>query len=118
MIDVIRRDLSAARTFGHDDNGMPVLTSFGRIDPQTLEPRDRPVRLLYRVQDDNLYRVQETLDDPNLPHPFVELLGAGVSSMALTGEEKKDGSVPSHVHLTIQVPPPATQPVDCEIWLR
>lgn len=100
LIELLRRDLSHAQETRLGKNRVE-LVGFGSLDPSTLEPAQRPARVVYRLGDGDgaslLVREQTLLDEPR--HVWNETVGWGVAAFELvrafesTGERQATGDI-------------------------
>jgi prepilin-type N-terminal cleavage/methylation domain-containing protein len=85
-IELLRWDLTNAETISPMVDGV-MLQGHGGIDPSSLEPNNRLVRVTYRVRREggasDLFREQRYLDDPVRPQRWDDLVLRDVRRVAV-----------------------------------
>ena len=101
VVEMIRFDLANARWIKARANHV-TLTGFGGLDPRTLAPNHRPVRIIYTLKKTGsqtwLVREQAGLDAPSSGNGWSELICAGVEKFSI---ESIEGSGEAHAHLEL-----------------
>jgi type II secretory pathway pseudopilin PulG len=100
VVELLRHDLLSATSLRNAD-GTVVLHTFNRLDPDGLEPTERPTIVTYRVEDEGsipcLLRRQVTIDEPVPPSPFSALVACHVRKIEVKefppDREQKDHTV-------------------------
>src|SRR5205823_14004162 len=95
-------DLANGASMGFGGIGVE-LTGHGGIDPRTLAPNGRLVRVSYiRGADDVLRRKQTYLDDPVRPEPWSEIVAGDVQGLSVAQPNLPD----AQFVMTLVQPPP------------
>jgi prepilin-type N-terminal cleavage/methylation domain-containing protein len=85
-IELLRWDLTNAEMISPTADGV-LLQGHGGIDPSSLEPNNRLVRVTYRIRraggTSDLFREQRYLDDPVRPQPWDDLVLRDVRRVAV-----------------------------------
>jgi len=86
VVDLLQWDLTNARAMsGSADGRTLILVGHGAIDPSSLKPNGRLVRVTYLCQVRRsvpcLLRRQQYIDDPARPQAFTDLVASGVAGV-------------------------------------
>jgi prepilin-type N-terminal cleavage/methylation domain-containing protein len=106
-LDLLRRDLSQAQD-AKLGNGLLDVIAYSALDPATLEPSQRPARVVYRVETHQagscLVREQVPLDQASA-EPWKEVVAWGVTGLnaqAVRGGGAGSPGVPDSVQVDLQ----------------
>jgi prepilin-type N-terminal cleavage/methylation domain-containing protein len=120
IVSLITWDLSNARSIAVSADRMStVLVGVGGIDPATLQPNGRLVRVTYQLLPDgkshNLWRTQEYLDDPVHKEQWRELVAAEAADFSIGSGPTNPTQVPRRVRLRLAT---KRQNIDQDLWIK
>jgi prepilin-type N-terminal cleavage/methylation domain-containing protein len=118
MTRLVQWDLQNAQSIARDDRDQSViLVGVCGIDAATLSPNGRLVQVTYRIQHgtNDLWRIQQYLDDPARPAVWQELVASKVSAFNLDPNPGPDSPIARHTRLRVMT---ADGSIDENLWIK
>ncbi len=118
LVDLVQWDLANAQSISRNARDQSVvLVGVGGIDAASLSPDGRLVQVTYQIQSstNNLWRVQQYLDDPARPAVWQELVASKVSSFDIDPNPGPESAVGRRMRLRATT---ANGGIDKNLWIK